>query len=334
MRLLFIVMLGVLASRSGRAQERVRNVRIRVLDSAQVEIRYDLINARPGDSVYVAVRSRVRGTLRIRPEFVQGDVGMGLPAGSDRRIIWNALANGYNLNEEIQAIVRLKTGVAPAPAVAAAKPPVATRPAPTTKSRTDAPTPPEPVRPTRPDSVATSTSVAEQPRPDQTEPSAPVRPEATPGLATESTQPQSVRRRYDGPAWALLSVVAPGVGNIFVQQPKPRVGFRTLVTAVTYGLLAYGLQERRQSQNAYAQYEQQKNEAAGEPFYQSANQHHQRYYLATRAAAAVVLTDVVLTFIKGMRNSQRRRQTRPSDAISVRPGVQMGQPTAVLRYSF
>lgn len=288
MRLLFIAFLGVLLTTTGRAQERVRNVRIRVLDSAQIEVRYDLVNARPGDSLYLDVRSRVRGSLVIRPEFVRGDIGMRLTAGLDRRIVWNALANGYPLNEEIQAIVRVKVGVP------SAEPPA---------------------------------SVVTVPQPARQQPAA--EPTVTP------TEPVTVRRRYDGPAWALLSVVAPGVGNIFVQRPKPRVGFRPLATAVTYTLVAYGLQERRQSQDAYAQYELQKNEAEGEPFYQRANQHHQRYYIATRAAAAIVLTDVVLTFIKGLRNQRERRETtRQRDAISIRPGMQMGQPTAVLRYAF
>lgn len=317
MRLLLFALLGVLLSGSGRAQERVRNVRVRVLDSARLEIWYDLITARPGDSVYLDVRSRVRGLLAIRPEFVRGDIGTRLTAGTDRRIVWNALANGYALNEEIQVIVRVKTGSFPTepPATAATAP----SPVPEIVSRPRSPV----------------DTVAQQPTRKPANPADATRPQpASEPAAAESTETGSVRRRYDGPAWALLSVVAPGVGNIFVQRPKPRVGFRPLATAVTYSLLAYGLQERRQARDAYAQYELQKNEAAGEPFYQTANQHHQRYYLATRVAAAVVLTDVVLTFMKGLRNNRLGRETRPIDGVSVRPGLQMGQPTAVMRYSF
>ena len=110
----------------------------------------------------------------------------------------------------------------------------------------------------------------------------------------QSTQPNQVteidpipRTRYAGPAWALLSAVAPGIGNIFVQTPKPKVGFRPLLTVACYGLVAYGLTERQKSNDQYAIYEEQKNMAAGEPYYKTANDHYHRYFLATRGAIVV-----------------------------------------------
>ncbi|MGF7218176.1 hypothetical protein GGR92_004353 [Spirosoma lacussanchae] len=330
MRFILFFFGGLLLIPAVQAQERVRNIRVRAIDSAQLEIRYDLISARPGDSVYFDIRSRVRGLLTIRPELVRGDVGRRIVAGSDRRIVWNALANGYALDEEIQAIVRVKAGVMPAapeptpePVDPARTAPVATAPTPAT------PASPEPA-PDQPRQRRNRDQPAPEPAPVVQTPAEPAGSE-TPAIPGGS---RVGRQRYDGPAWALVSAVAPGIGNIFVQRPRPRVGFRPLVTVATYGLVAYGLMERQQAQDAYADYEVQKNAAAAEPFYVTANNHHQRYFMATRAAAAVALTDVVLTFIKGLRNSQLRREARRIDAVSVRPGLQMGQPTAVLRYSF
>jgi hypothetical protein len=288
-------------------QERVRNIRLRALDSANLEIRYDLVNARPGDSIYFDVRSRVRGSLQILPQFVRGDVGMRVVAGSDRRIIWNALGNGYPLNEEIQAIVRVKTGVT------------------LTNTIASSPTPSQPN--TESDKPIRTES------PQQTQP--PVTNPYTPPTSTTPVDPAPpFRDRYAGPAWALLSAVAPGVGNIFVQQPGPKIGLRPFIAVGCYGLLAYGIIERGKAQDALAIYEQQKNATAAEPYYATANQHHHRYYLATRGALVVAAADVVLTFLRGLRNNQLKKEARRLQSVTVSPSLQSGQPTAVFRYSF
>ncbi len=291
MRFLLLLIITLCITSQSQAQERVSNIRVRVLDSAEVEILYDLLTARPGDSLFFEVRSRLRGGLSVRPEFIRGEVGTRITAGSNRRIIWNALGNGYALDEPIQVIVRVRSGGGVVPDEVSAQPSVAQ-------------TPPRPAGVDKP----------------------------LPALAPD-TKPV-MRRRYDGPAWALLSAVAPGIGTIFVQRPRPRVGFRPLASAAAYSLLAYGLLERQQAQDDYAVYEVQKNEAAGAPFYEMANQHHQRYYLATRGAAVIALTDVVLTLVKGIRNRQLDREARPIAPVSLRPGMQAGQFTAVVRYSF
>lgn len=319
MRLFFIFLIGALFSLSSFGQDRVRNIRLQALDSAQLEIRYDLLNARPGDSIYFDVRSRLRGVLRVLPEYVRGDIGTRIVAGSDRRIVWNALANGYPLNEEIQVIVRVKTGTLPTAPVAANP----TEPSP-------APTPSKPV-PT--ESVAKS----EPPPSERPAASEPVnRPEPQPSVSEPpASQPAPVfRDRYAGPAWALLSAVAPGVGNIFVQLPKPKIGLRPLLAVGCYGLVAYGLMERKKSQDDFAIYQQQKNATEAEPYYTSANDHHHRYFLATRGAMVVAAADVVLTFLKGLRNNQLRKEARRIQSFNVYPGLQAGQPTAVIRYSF
>ncbi|GAB4034601.1 hypothetical protein [Spirosoma gilvum] len=396
-RLFLLLCFTCLLGLSGQAQERVRNVRVRVVDSTQLEIHYDLINAKPGDSVYLEMRSRLRGTLRILPEFLRGDWGPNIPAGTDRRIIWDALANGYSLNEEVQArvFVRTNTGSAvtptqadPTPTVVTQTPP-ATSPAPasippkpasTTPVTRSEPkpeiTPPisvtsSPVSSRRPkrttppkrsifaaDSVQaeattpTATTPAPQPPAPQTpvvtQRVEPVRTEpaivepakiesntvATNPVASATDTTHRPKTRYAGPAWALLSALAPGVGNIFVQTPKPKIGLRPLLAVGCYGLVAYGLMERQKSRDEYAIYEQQKNVKDGDPYYQTANEHYHRYWLATRGAAVVAAADVILTVIRGVRNNRIQKEAQRMQSFTIRPGLQAGQPIAVVRYKF
>ena len=386
MRVLLLFCLGILLPLPALAQERVRNVRMRVADSSQLEIRYDLVNVRPGDSVYLEVKSRLRGSLRILPEFVRGDIGKRIVAGTDRRIVWNALANGYSLNEEVRATVLVKSGP-PITVLSTRTPETATKPTidrPAADAVVEKPKQPEPVTvqpapadtrpaPTAAPTPSTSAPVAAQPRANEpkaqqsstqpavaqpttsqpaAQPSAAQPGVAQPGVAQSNvtrTKPTdtplsrsstptpdtvaSRKKRYAGPAWALLSAVVPGAGNIFVQTPKPRIGFRPLLAVGCYGLLYYGLQERQKSRDVYAIYEQQKNAETGDPYYNTANDHYHRYFLATRGAIVVAAADVILTFFKGMRNVQAAKKST-LQSVTLRPGLQVGQPTAVVRYSF
>jgi hypothetical protein len=92
--------------------------------------------------------------------------------------------------------------------------------------------------------------------------------------------------------------------------------------------------ERQKAQDTYAIYQEQKNAVAGEPLYQTANSLHHRYWLATRGAIVVAAADVILTFFKGLRNNQMQKNIQQNNGLTLRPGIQVGQPTAVLRYSF
>jgi hypothetical protein len=153
---------------------------------------------------------------------------------------------------------------------------------------------------------------------------------------SSSTAPDSAattpEKPYRGPAWAFLSLLAPGVGNIFVQTPKPRVGLRPLVTVAAYGLLIYGAGQQGESAQAYNDYKSAGNEPAGEPFYQKANAAHQRYYIATRTAAAIWAADLTLTLIRGLRNQRNDKQgVQP---VSYHLNYQANTPVAVVRYSF
>ena len=212
--------------------------------------------------------------------------------------------------------------------------PPATAPEPTRPQVKPTPSRPSPfaldtvqTQPNQP-TVITATPVPQQPsiRSDTV-----IQPAPTSIARVETDTVHRRKSRYVGPAWALVSAIAPGIGNIFVQTPKPKIGLRPLLTVGCYGLIAYGLSERQKSLDEYAIYEQQKNMAAGEAYYQTANNQHHTYFLATRGAVLVAAIDVVATFIRGLQNS---REVRRMQSVTLRPGLQAGQPTAVVRYSF
>jgi hypothetical protein len=129
----------------------------------------------------------------------------------------------------------------------------------------------------------------------------------------------------------LLSALAPGIGNAFVQTPQTKLGLRPLVTVAAYGLLIYGAGQQGEAAQAYESYEQSGSAETGEPFYQKANAAHQRYYIATRAAAVIWLTDIALTTIRGMKNQRAARTPQP---LSVNLSYQANVPVAVVRYTF
>ena len=169
---------------------RVSNVRLTALNQTSLEIRYDLATTLPGDSVYFEVVGRKSGSLTFNPGFIEGDFGRHVTAGPDKRILWNVIANGYELNEEIRVRVL--------------------------------------VRPARPDfmpTVTIKTGLADSARVGVQTPD-----------SSQLTR-SAVRQPYrpGGPATALLSVLVPGLGNVFVQNPKPKIGFRPLLTAGVAG---------------------------------------------------------------------------------------------------
>lgn len=105
-----------------------------------------------------------------------------------------------------------------------------------------------------------------------------------------------------GPAYALLSVAAPGIGNIFV-QPNRKVGLRPLITGAYAGLLVYGLVQKSRSNRAYDDYLTLLNDSD----YAEANQLHHQHLLATWAAVALLVTDVTYTFLRGRKNEKQKR---------------------------
>ncbi|MFC5411189.1 hypothetical protein ACFPMF_17845 [Larkinella bovis] len=266
-----VAFLSLLCTLPAIGQVAVTNIRINVIDESAIEVLYDLTGNQPADSVYLRIRSQTNGLLNPTAQYLSGDWGQDVQPGTNRRIVWQTLANGFELDENIRATILVKT-------------------APSTAPQTS--------------------------------------------LATKVPEPEPKRKyRPGGPEFALLSVVAPGVGNIFVQSPRPVIGHRLGITTACYGLLFYGLVERKKSRDEYALYEQQRNRAAAQPYYDRANDHHHRYFIATRLSGAIWVTDIVATFIKGVRNQkQRLKTTEPK--VSLLPGTQAGYPVAVFQYKF
>lgn len=105
-----------------------------------------------------------------------------------------------------------------------------------------------------------------------------------------------------GPTYALLSVVAPGLGTIFV-QPGHKVGLRPLITGAYAGLLIYGLVQNGRSDRAYDEYLILLNDSD----YAEANRLNHHSLVATWAAVALLLTDVTYTFLKGRKNEKQKQ---------------------------
>ena len=262
----------VLSALPAVSQVAVTNIRINVIEESSVEILYDITGNQPADSVYFRLRSQINGVLNPAPQYISGDWGQDVSPGTNRRIVWRAQENGFELDENIRAtlLVKVIPGAVRKPA------------------------------------------------------------ESLPETAFDAPKK---KYRPGGPEFALLSVIAPGVGNIFVQSPKPVIGHRLGVTATCYGLMLYGFMERKKSRDDYALYEQQRNRTAAQPFYDSANNHHHRYMIATRLSGAIWITDIVATLIKGVRN-QKQRIKAPEPKVSLKPGYQSGYPVAVFHYKF
>ncbi|GAA4403120.1 hypothetical protein GCM10023187_18880 [Nibrella viscosa] len=108
-----------------------------------------------------------------------------------------------------------------------------------------------------------------------------------------------------GPANALASLLVPGLGNVLV-QPNRQIGLRPLITAGYGGLLAYGLIQRSRANRQYSLYESQLTAEDAEPFYQESARLRHHYLITTRAAAAVLVADVVYTFFRGRSNLKQQ----------------------------
>lgn len=121
-------------------------------------------------------------------------------------------------------------------------------------------------------------------------------------LIKRPVQPSQQVAIGGGATNAFISVLAPGIGSIFV-QPNRKVGLRPLITGAYVALLVFGLTQQSRSKQQYALYASQLNESD----YTEANQQHHQYLLATRTAVALLVSDVVYTFLKGRKNTKQKR---------------------------
>lgn len=132
-----------------------------------------------------------------------------------------------------------------------------------------------------------------------------------------------------GASNALLSMIAPGIGNIFVQENK-KVGLRPLVALSFYGLLAYSFSLKKKADSQYALYNSQSNEQEAIPYYNSANTNHQTYLMLSSAAVLIWAVDVISTFRKGAQNDKLRKQSH----TTLKVGTILNTPTVGFNYTF
>jgi hypothetical protein len=138
-----------------------------------------------------------------------------------------------------------------------------------------------------------------------------------------------VRKLAGGVSNVLVSMIAPGIGNIFVNENK-RIVLRTLITATFYGLLINGLIVKKDSDSQYAIYNSKLKESEALNYYTAANENHHIYYLMTRGAALIWAVEVISTFAKGLKNDKLRNQSH----ISLNVGTFMDTPTIGINYKF
>ncbi len=108
----------------------------------------------------------------------------------------------------------------------------------------------------------------------------------------------------NGPYYALLSVVIPGLGGYFVEEKKVRA---VITTISTLSLMTYGILEKTKSDKFYADYKQSINYEDINALYDKANSIHHKSYIAIRIAAVVWIADVIWVARKGVMNLKENR---------------------------
>lgn len=123
---------------------------------------------------------------------------------------------------------------------------------------------------------------------------------------------------YRGPSNALLSVFFPSLGGYFVDEIKIRSLFTTLSIG---GLLAYGINQKIQSDKYYADYNVCTNYSQISTLYEKANEAQHCYFKAACAAATVWIADIIWVACKGAQNKKKALSFRNQN-ISNRFNIQ------------
>ncbi len=308
----FLILIGLTAS----AQVRITNVRASLNTEGILVMQYDVQGIATDDSVYVAVNGLKSG--RLSPITITGDMGRRVTAGVGKTIYWDIVKDAYKINEQlvVTVLVKLARGRLPqsAPTVGAAG-----------RTRIQEPiaqTDPEQIRATPNPPLLTNKPIADpnispvkqvetknldvEPASKKDQPNKVAAVPAKPVVPKPAPAPVSVERKGGGPANALLSALAPGVGNIFV-QPGHKIGARPVVTLAYVGLLFYGISQHSQSQKYYTEYkalpsstEQTNADAA----YAKANNANHTAILCVGGAVAIWAVDVTATLLRGLKNQR------------------------------
>ncbi len=107
-----------------------------------------------------------------------------------------------------------------------------------------------------------------------------------------------------GPSNAFLSLAVPGLGGFFVGEDRIRP---VATTAVSLGLLGYGLLSKSRSNKFYDDYLQGGSFEEISNTYDKANAAHHRYLIATGLAIAVWANDIIWVARRGKQNQEIRK---------------------------
>lgn len=108
-----------------------------------------------------------------------------------------------------------------------------------------------------------------------------------------------------GPAYALLSVPVPGLGDMFVTNTKNAVIKPYYKTILAYGLVGYGVYQKYQSNKHYDDYMASITPGEFDDLYNKANSANRQFYVFTSLGAAVWLSDVIWVAAKGFSNTRK-----------------------------
>ncbi|GAB4035630.1 hypothetical protein [Spirosoma jeollabukense] len=333
-----------LISLTASAQVRVSNVRVSLNAEGMLVTQYDVQGIASEDSVYVAINGLKSG--RLTPISLTGDLGRKVAAGTDKTIYWDIVKDAYKINEDVvvTVLIKLARGRLPQSAPMAGASGRARAGNPVAIAQTD----PEPaaVAPVQstPVSKPTSGTIAGSAKTVETknldvDPAPKKEPSARVAAARQATSSNtSVVKKGGGPANALLSALAPGIGNIFV-QPDHKIGVRPAVTVVYAGLLIYGLTQRSQSQKDYNEYKalpRFTEQGIADAAYTKANNANHTAILCTAGAVAIWAIDVTATLLRGLQNqrsgSVSTRWTPPRTQVSI---AAVGTtPVVAIRHKF
>jgi hypothetical protein len=136
----------------------------------------------------------------------------------------------------------------------------------------------------------------------------------------------SSKINYGSPVNALFSVVVPGLGGFFVEKNKTRA----IMTSVsTIGLIVYGINQKSKSKKYYNEYNASIIPGDIHILYNKANKTQHKYYVATRLAAGIWVSDIIWVTIKGFRNKEESLSHNKSTSdngfkLNYNNGLQLG----------
>lgn len=339
----FLLTLLILVSLTASAQVRVSNVRVSLNAEGMLVTQYDVQGIATDDSVYMAVNGLKSG--RLIPINLTGDLGRKMVAGTDKTIYWDIVKDAYKINEDVVVtiLIKLARGRLPQSAPTAGASGRARAGNPVAIAQTDpepvftAPIQSTPVSKPASETISSSTKTVETKNLD-VDPVPKKEPSARVAAARQATSTTSVVKKGGGPANALLSALAPGIGNIFV-QPDHKIGVRPAITVAYAGLLIYGLSQRSQSQKFYNDYKalpRFTEQSTADAAYAKANSSNHTAILCTAGAVAIWAIDVTATLLRGLQNQRSGnisiRWTPPRTQFSV---AAVGTtPVLTIRHTF